>query len=583
MSAQRESNPILDFARGYQFPEYTEEVGLERIVAFGDKSHKCPVYVTRTPPCSASCPANEDIRGYNNILRGIEKFDNRWEAAWRRIVDKNPFPSVMGRVCPAPCQGGCNRQQVEETISINAIEHAIGEYGIKNNLKLERLTQERSGKRIAVVGGGPAGLSAAYQLLRRGHDVTLYEALPKLGGTVRYGIMGYRVSREVFDAEIQRIVDLGLQVKTNTRIGKEISLADLRKEYDAVFIGVGAMKGRDLPIAGWQAGDENTNAINVLVNYELDSSKVRMGRNVLVIGDGDVSMDAARLALRYGSKAAILSAVAREDMKCTKFEFDEASAEGTAFHYAVSAVEVVRENGRMTGLKCVRMQKKEKGEDGWNAPIPFLRYKPVPGTEFVIPGDMVIASIGQTTDMTGLEETTGGKSPFLQLDANFQVKGMPGVFGGGDAYRIELITTAVGHGRRAAEAIDAYVRGLPIPSKPYEDVIKFKKLKSDYFERRPAIHRTHHHPERVEGNFNEIITALGDDLVKQEAERCMSCGLCFECRQCMMYCPQEAITMFRKNPIGEVMYTDYNRCVGCHICAEICPTGYIDMGMGEDL
>jgi NADPH-dependent glutamate synthase beta subunit-like oxidoreductase len=271
-------------------------------------------------------------------------------------------------------------------------------------------------------------------------------------------------------------------------------------------------------------------------------------------------------------------------MRCSPNEYTEAVHEGTKVEFQWSSKEVIRDgSGKMTGLKIIQMQRKVKGEDGWNHAIPFMRYKELPGTEKVINADMVIAAIGQTTDMNGLEKTVSEKSPFLQVDMNFEVKGMPGVFGGGDAYKIDLITTAIGQGRKAAESIDYYVNGREYPMKHRDDVIKFSELKSDYFVKTPAPKRTMRHPASVVGNYDEVLEKLEDGTALKEAERCMSCGLCFECRQCMMYCPQEAIAMFKKNPIGEVMYTDYTRCIGCHICAEVCPSGYIDMAMGQDL
>ena len=236
-------NPILKAALEYEFPPYSEETGWDKVVAQNsDHSHLCPNYVTRVPPCQASCPAGEDIRGYHNLIRGVEKSDNAWEAAWRRITDKNPFPAMMGRLCPAPCQDGCNRQFVDETIGINAVEHALGDWAVEQGLTFEKPTVS-TGKKVAVVGGGVAGLSCAYQLRRRGHDVVIFEGREKLGGMARYGIMGYRMPRTELDAEIQRILDLGIEVRTNTKLGKDITLDQLRKDYDAVFVGVGAQNG----------------------------------------------------------------------------------------------------------------------------------------------------------------------------------------------------------------------------------------------------------------------------------------------------------------------------------------------------
>jgi NADPH-dependent glutamate synthase beta subunit-like oxidoreductase/Pyruvate/2-oxoacid:ferredoxin oxidoreductase delta subunit len=580
-----ETNPIHQSAMEWPYEPFSLETGLDRIVAYGDRSGLCPTYQVRTPPCTNSCPAGEDIRGYNNVLRGIWKGEgaNPWEGAFYRLAKANPFPAVMGRVCPAPCQGGCNRQYRDETVGINSVEHAIGQYAIENNLAF-RKPETSTGKKVAVVGSGPGGLSCAYQMALRGHAVTLFERDPKLGGMMRYGIMGYRVDRNVMEKEIQRILDLGVEVRTNTKIGVDISLEQLRSGYDAVFLAVGAQKGRSLPVPG-SDGPMCTNAIDFLREFELKGGQdnptaMNIGKRVVVIGDGDVAMDVARLALRLGSQSTLLSAVARADMNCSANEFEEAVQEGTVMEYQAGTKEVLRDGGRITGVKCIRMVKKAQGEEGWNHPIPFFRYREEPGTEFVVECDMVVASIGQTTEMAGLEATTGN-TPFFQVDHNFQIKGMPGVFGGGDAVKITLLTTAIGHGRKAAEAMDLYLKGQELPKKADKvDVVKYDKLKWDYFVESRAKKRRLLHPAVVNNNWDEILQVLQQSEAVDEAKRCMSCGLCFECKQCELYCPQKAIVSFKGNPEGQVMFTMYERCVGCHICSEVCPTGFIDMGMG---
>lgn len=585
--SKEDSNEVLDFALNYEFKPWSREIGLDKIVAYGDQSGKCPTYLNRVPPCQNACPAGEDIRGYNNILRGIEKHDrhgnpieDKWAEAFYRITEKNPFPSVMGRVCPAVCQTKCNRQYKDETVGINSIEHAIGDYGISKGLKLGSAGPD-TGKHVAVVGAGPAGLSAAYQLRLKGHKVTIFEGQSKPGGMVRYGIMGYRVDRNVLDAEIKRILDLGVEVKYNTWIGKDVTLDQLKKDYAAVFVAIGAQKGRGLPIPGAEGTPRVTNAIDFLMEFERDGSHMHPGKNVIVIGDGNVAMDVARLANRLGAGATLLSAVPKDEMACFPEELHDAEVEGTKFEFMVGTVEVIRDGDNVKGLKCVKMEKKAQGEEGWNHPVPFFRYKPVAGSEFTVEGDLIVAAIGQATDISGFENLENDRG-LLKVDHTFQVKKQEGVFAGGDILQIDLITTAVGQARKAVESIDRYVRGQDLPGKERHDVIKYDDLKSDYFSPVQRKMRGHVFPQRVEGDFNEVLKKLEDPDVLTEAERCMSCGLCFECKQCMLFCPQEAISMFKKNPVGEVMFTDYTKCIGCHICAESCPTGYIRMGMGEE-
>ncbi len=451
-----ESNPILDFATSYVFPKYSELTGTEKIVAFGDHSHKCPVYVSQLPPCTAECPAGENIRGYQRLLNGVDKSDDVWKAAWETIVDANPFPAVMGRICPHPCQNACNRQYHDESVAINAVEQAIGNYGIEADLQLPGAGAD-TGKRVAVIGGGPAGLSAAYQLRRKGHAVTIYDANEKLGGMVLYGIMGYRVDRKVLEKEIQRIINLGVKTKMGVRVGTDISIEQLKQEYDAVFIAPGAQRGRSLPVPGSADTPGVTNAIDFLRNYEVQGDDITIGKKVLIIGDGNVAMDVARLALRLGSEASVVAGVPREEMACFQIEFDDAVREGAAMHYMTGALEVIAGEDGVQGLRCARMVKKVKGEDGWNSPIPFFRYKNSDET-FEIEADMVVAAIGQTTDMQGFEQVTGG-APWLKVDRYFRLPGQEKLFGGGDAIKVDLITTAVGHGRKAANSIDAFLKG----------------------------------------------------------------------------------------------------------------------------
>tara|TARA_B100000959_G_scaffold137759_1_gene144776 strand:- start:305 stop:2044 length:1740 start_codon:yes stop_codon:yes gene_type:complete len=576
-----DSNPILDFANEYEFPEYSDHEGINKVVAFGDESHKCPIYVKQVPPCTAGCPAGEDIRGFHNLLTGDEKSDNKWDAAWYRIVDSNPFPAIMGRICPHPCESTCNRQHREESIGINAVEQAIGEHGIEAGLKLPQAGPD-TGKRVAVIGAGPAGLSVAYQLRRKGHGVTIYDFNDKPGGMMLYGIMGYRVDRKVLDAEVGKIIDLGVETKMGIRVGTDISLEQLEKDYDAVFIGVGAQIGRSLPIEGFSKRPETTNAIDFLRNYELKGDDFKIGKKVVVIGDGNVAMDVARLARRMGSESTIISAVPREEMNCYPDEFDDAIEEGAKIEYLVGTLEVLESKNGVQGVKCAKMVKKEKGEEGWDAKIPFMRYKAT-GDVFEIESDMIVASIGQTTDMNGFENTINENDSLLKLDKYFRVKGKENVFGGGDALKIDLITTAVGHGRKAADSIDAFLQGKNMPEAPYREVINVKKQDLNYFFHSNQTKRRHHVAENIVGNHNEVLEALTKEQAIEESKRCMSCGLCFDCKQCSSFCPQEAISRYKDNPIGEVMYTHYTKCVGCHLCALVCPTGYIQMGMGEGL
>ncbi|HUW38705.1 MAG TPA: FAD-dependent oxidoreductase, partial [Rhodocyclaceae bacterium] len=266
----------------------------------GDHSYKCPTYIQAVPPCQGSCPSGEDIRSWLNIVRGIEKppAGVPWqEYAFRRLTEANPFPAVMGRVCPAPCQSGCNRNEVEDFVGINSVEHFIGEWALAHKLGFPRPERE-TGKKIAIIGGGPAGLACAYQLRRKGHGCTIFDSNEHLGGMMRYGIPGYRTPRDVLDGEIKRIIDMGVEVRLNTQVGKDVSLEQLRRDFDAVFVGLGAQSGSPLPIPGGEAPN-CIDGITFLRAFN-DGRLKHVGKRVVVVGGGDTAMDVAAVARRLG-------------------------------------------------------------------------------------------------------------------------------------------------------------------------------------------------------------------------------------------------------------------------------------------
>src|SRR5512143_3322319 len=266
-------------------------------------THKCPTYVSRTPPCQGSCPSGEDIRGYLDIIRGIEKPTGGMtmqEYAFRRSTTANPFPAVMGRVCPAPCEDGCNRNEVEDHVGINAVEQFIGDTAHKNGFDFKfRMPERETGRKIAIIGGGPAGLAAAYQLRRRGHGATIFDDHAELGGFMRYGIPGYRTPRDVLDTEIKRIVDMGVEVRTNTRIGREVTIEQLEKDYDAILWCIGTHSGRGLPVAGWEGTPNCVSGIAFLSAFNQKRLQLVTGK-VVVVGGGDTSIDVASVARRLG-------------------------------------------------------------------------------------------------------------------------------------------------------------------------------------------------------------------------------------------------------------------------------------------
>jgi glutamate synthase (NADPH/NADH) small chain len=618
----------------------------------GDFSYKCPTYVHRTPPCQGSCPSGEDIRGWLDIVRGIEKPPKdvtMQEYAFRRSTDANPFPSIMGRVCPAPCEDGCNRNEVEDHVGINSVEQFIGDSALEGKFRFA-CPEKTTGKKVAIIGGGPAGLAAAYQLRRLGHESTIYDDHAELGGMMRYGIPGYRTPRDVLDGEINRILDMGgIEVKTNTRVGKDISMEEVEKSHDAVLWALGAKKGRQLPIPNADGAPNCLTGVDFLEAFN-DGRLKLVSEKVVVIGGGDTSIDVVSVARRLGhitninekdrpenvvmghtahdvaasatklgADVTLISRSAIEKMNAAEHEIRDALREGVKIRGQLNPIEVVLDSdGRATALKVAELE-----DDGKTIKE---------GSEYEIEADLVVAAIGQGGDLTGFEEI-GNEHGFIDADQHYQVPGKAGHFVCGDIVRPHLLTTAIGQASIAVESIDHFFKHEDLSKRPKVDKhhfnllnklreqglepIEFKKeVTDDYrgtasgkwavhnYEDRSAheiipsdklflghfaytdrVKRSEDVPdsEEVLGHFKERMKGLTEEQAIEEADRCMSCGMCFECDNCVIYCPQDAIFRVKKDEatMGRYVDTDYAKCVGCHICADVCPTGYIDMAMGE--
>jgi NADPH-dependent glutamate synthase beta subunit-like oxidoreductase len=638
--------------RRYEDGNYNEPRTWTEEIFDADHSHKCPTYIQATPPCQGSCPSGEDIRGYLAIARGTEKPPQgvAWqEYAWRRLTIANPFPSVMGRVCPAPCESGCNRNHVEEQVGINSVEHFLGEYANVNKLGFIK-PEIQTGKKVAVIGAGPAGLSCAYQLALKGHDVTIFDDHEELGGMMRYGIPGFRTPREVLDTEIRRILDLGVKTRAKCRVGTDITLDQINAEFDAVFLGLGAQSGRALPCPGNEAPNVVT-ATSFLRAFN-DGRMKFVGRRVVVVGGGDTSIDVATVArrlghidkiaqtdfpesvigghtahdvahisARQGAEVTLTSVFAVDKMQANKHEVEHALAEGITIRGGMVPVcVVIGADGRAEALRVAQCEAKLAGGK--------LDLKVIEGTEEDIPADLIVSAIGQAVDFTGLEQFNNGKGA-ISTDKNYQVAGKPGVFAGGDIIRPHLLTTAIGHGSIAADGIDRLLRGEELDKRPKIDVHVFD-LRRKMIEKgltlseakapmwgtdssNAAIHNFENRSDRYViphdklflghfmftpryirktlmlnadqalGNFEERLQPLTEKEAIAEAKRCMSCGMCFECDNCVVYCPQTAVFRVKKtnSTTGRYVDTDYTKCIGCHICSDVCPTGYIQMGLGE--
>ena len=615
-----------------------------------DTSHKCPTYVHRTPPCQASCPSGEDVRGWLDIVRGIEKppqGTSMQEYAFRRSTDANPFPSMMGRVCPAPCEQGCNRNQVDDFVGINSVEQYIGDTARKEAFRFAEAPAVGD-KIVAIVGGGPAGMTAAYQLRRKGIASTIFDDHEELGGMFRYGIPGYRTPREYLDHEIQRIIDMGdIEIRMNTRVGRDVSVEQLEQDFDAILWAIGCQSGRALPL---EHGDAPNciSGVAFLESFNKGDLKVTAER-VICVGGGDTSIDvvsvARRLgkidslpknqlteyvvggfaahdsafaAARQGANVTLTSLFEKSHMTATEHEVQDALKEGVTIYDGVMPIEIiVDKNGRATALVLAKCAMED------NKP------QVIENTQFTIECDLIVSAIGQGGDLTGFEDL-GNEYNLMDADKFYQHPDRPGHFVAGDIIRPHLLTTAIGHATIAADSIEKYLGGAELVKRPKVDVHHFNllnKLKeaeltpgkydhqgnwgtdgADYavhnYEDRSAQEiissdrlflghfnyearnlRESHGPdaEQVLGDFEERSKCLTEEQAIKESDRCMSCGMCFECDNCVIYCPQDAVYRVKKDEktMGRYVATDYDKCIGCHICADVCPTGYIDMALGD--
>ncbi|MBE2257601.1 MAG: NAD(P)-binding protein [Rhodobacteraceae bacterium] len=513
-----------------------------------------PVYVDRLPPCNKQCPAGEDIQGW---LFHAESGD--YESAWRHLTRDNPFPAIMGRVCYHSCESVCNRAQIDAPVGINSVERFLGDEALKLGWKLTPPSSE-TGKHVLVVGAGPSGMSAAYHLRRLGHRVTVYEAGPLLGGMMRFGIPKYRLPRDVLEAEMQRVVDLGVTVNLNSKVDSILTTMQ-DGNFDAAFLAVGAHIGKRARIPAGDAA-KIIDAISLLRSME-GEEKPMLGRRVVVYGGGNTAIDVARTAKRMGAEPLIVYRRTREKMPAHDFEMEEAIQEGIMVKWLSTITQAAE-----SSLTIEKMALDDKGF-------------PQPTGEFeTIEADSLVLALGQDVDLgllegvPGLEVTDG----VVKVGPNMMT-GHPGIFAGGDMVPAERnVTVGIGHGKQAARHIDAWLRGEAHVPAPQHEVAVFEKLNPWYYADAPKTVRPMLDIIRRQSTFDEVQGGLDESNALFEARRCLSCGNCFECDNCYGVCPDNAV--IKLGP-GKRFAFNYDYCKGCGMCVAECPCGAIKMEAEE--
>jgi NADPH-dependent glutamate synthase beta subunit-like oxidoreductase/Pyruvate/2-oxoacid:ferredoxin oxidoreductase delta subunit len=522
-------------------------------------------------PCSAGCASGSDIRTWIGLVAqrdrtGLDK-DQAYTRAWRTITDANPFPSVLGRICPHPCELGCNRTEHDGAVAINALERFLGDWAIDQGLGLDVIDTEPKAETIGVIGAGPSGLSFAYQMARRGYSVTVYERRPMAGGMLRYGVPDYRLPPEVLSAEIDRIRQLGVKIHTNFAIGIDRSLEELRSAHDILYLGIGAQQPRRLGISGEDGPGVHTGT--EFLGRVNEGENVDIGLRVIVVGGGNTAIDAARVARRKGAEVTLVYRRTRIEMPAIAGEVDDALEEGVELELLTAPVEVVRTNGNVTGLIAQRMRLGEPAMDGRRQP------EPVPDSHFELAADTVIAAVSQQPDWTALDgvEHQGGWIDTSDLGRIDQA-----MWAGGDVGGLDIAGSAITHGRRAAEQVHAKLRGIELPESDLSAPIEANRVNFDFKESRPPVQPSRMPVAEVLRNATAEPTAtITEEEFLTEIGRCFSCGLCMGCQQCWMYCTAMSFTEVLNPQPGGYYTLSLDACEECGKCIEVCPCGYLEL------
>jgi NADPH-dependent glutamate synthase beta subunit-like oxidoreductase/ferredoxin len=534
------------------------------------QSHRIwPQQIEKAPPCQVGCPIGTDIRGWIGRIGQHERLHITFEAAcrqaWEQLAAFNPLPATLSRVCYHPCESNCNRAQTDGAVGVNDLERFIGDWAIDRELQLPGGEERHWPESIGVIGAGPAGLSFAYQMARRGYGVTIYERRSAPGGMLRFGIPDFRLPKAVLIAEIKRILALGVKLEVNVDVGGEVSLSTLRQQHKALFVGIGTQRPRSLNIPG----EDGPGVWSGTSYLELRNTGqgLALGKRVVVVGGGNTAIDAARSARRDGAEVVLVYRRARADMPASDHEIEEAQRESVKIE-CLSAPREIRRDGQL--VRYLVVQRTEPGEsDGSGRRRPV----PIPGSERQIRADAVIAAVSQESEWDALGYDPSGQ---LRSETTGAVRLEDRIWVGGDACGAGIAGLAVAHGLQAAEAVHAELQGLPQLGVLSRYPVRLGQVKPDFYEKRPPA-RGARRPATA--GLAESDIGIGQTLTSEEfleeAGRCFSCGLCFGCERCAMYCNPAAITRLVEVGPGGYFGLNLDICEGCAKCIEICPCGFL--------
>ncbi len=561
----RDRDHPIEFDSPEEMPITPMSLGSTRVYRTGSWRYLEPYYQDLTPPCADRCLVGNDI---GMIMRMLHA--RAWDEATRYLLRFNPMPSVLGRVCPHPCEQPCNRKALGGGIRIRAVERFLGDYALEHAIlpDVPPATQPP----VAVIGAGPAGLSAAYFLRLLGHPVTVYEKDDRPGGLLWKGIPEYRLPRDVLERELARFPQMGIRFEFARALGQDLTIASLRAQYPAVIIAVGFGRSRRLRIPG----ADHPGVIEGLRFLEQlhRGERVSVGPRVAVIGGGNTAMDCARCLIRLGCEVRVLYRRTRREMPAFKEEIEEAIEEGVQMEYLVIPVRVHTDGERLRGIECVRARLGEKDASGRPRPVP------IEGSAFLVEVDTVVTALGETLDASVLDAQLHADGS-IPVDDRFQTR-LPGVYAIGDCTGMGgTVGAAVWMARAAAHAVHAELTGTefrqPEPMRirgVAPEIAKFKMFNRSYFTVAPPVPLAVRPPGERVRDFREYIGGLDAESAWSEAQRCFKCGTCTLCDNCRLFCPDAAIV---KNPDGNGYTILYEYCKGCGVCVEECPRAAIHL------